>query len=546
MARLIATAWILAVVAVAAGPDLEIVVCTLVHNENSYIPEWIEFHKLQGFSKFIIYDDNSRNPNLFLETYIADGFLEVVSTNSQPACRNRDRGREHNFVGCQLWAFDDCIQRYKHSTRWIAVFDVDEFLFSPDPSVPLVSVINRHPDAISFSFIGAVFGDSDLPFPPFAINSTTPLLVTEKYVKRQPLTNLPSHMGPFMFAHKQIASASHVERSHVHRFDLSGTGELIQFDIVDRSSLLMMHHYQYRSVFDSHRKSRLNGNPGVDFDNERHPLFNAEIDVTAAQFARKISSEIVGRKAVSRAVTVVLTSINRVDLLNRTLLSFNKYNTYPISRGIIVEDSGLQGNLDWAHNTVDFPLEIIYNVDLGVNRHHQIGQLGLIESVDVAYGRVETELVFHMEDDWEFLASGFIEKSLRVLDIDQTVLTVWLRAHGDTNGHPILPEDKGGYRLMSPSFGEWHGFTFNPGLRRMRDYLSLNGTFVDLCRPYRQQVVGELDVNILYHKLGFVAAILDTPAGFIKHIGGGRTTDPGCSHGCPGVLRSKRNASASD
>ena len=39
------------------------------------------------------------------------------------------------------------------------------------------------------------------------------------------------------------------------------------------------------------------------------------------------------------SVTVVITSCNRVDLLERTIDSFIKYNTYPIDRYILIDDS---------------------------------------------------------------------------------------------------------------------------------------------------------------------------------------------------------------
>ena len=45
----------------------------------------------------------------------------------------------------------------------------------------------------------------------------------------------------------------------------------------------------------------------------------------------------------SKEVTVVLTSCNRPDLLEKTLDSFFKYNTYPITTFNIIDDSGVVG-----------------------------------------------------------------------------------------------------------------------------------------------------------------------------------------------------------
>ena len=41
----------------------------------------------------------------------------------------------------------------------------------------------------------------------------------------------------------------------------------------------------------------------------------------------------------NKKVTVVLTSCNRIKLLDKTIESFHKYNTYPIEEFIIIEDS---------------------------------------------------------------------------------------------------------------------------------------------------------------------------------------------------------------
>ena len=39
-----------------------------------------------------------------------------------------------------------------------------------------------------------------------------------------------------------------------------------------------------------------------------------------------------------KEVTVVLTACNRADLLEKTLDSFFKFNTYPLKRFIIIDD----------------------------------------------------------------------------------------------------------------------------------------------------------------------------------------------------------------
>jgi hypothetical protein len=38
--------------------------------------------------------------------------------------------------------------------------------------------------------------------------------------------------------------------------------------------------------------------------------------------------------------------------------------------------------------------------------------VGQINAIDQAYAHITTPYIFHSEDDWEYLCSGFVEESL--------------------------------------------------------------------------------------------------------------------------------------
>jgi GT2 family glycosyltransferase len=216
-------------------------------------------------------------------------------------------------------------------------------------------------------------------------------------------------------------------------------------------------------------------------------------------------------------ITVVITSCNRPNELYVTLKSFFKYNTYPIKKIIIIDDSGLKNCIDHCLELIPIEKEIIYNET----------NIGQIASIDKAYSLVDTEYIFHCEDDWEFYDYGFIEKSLEILHENDTIFTVWLREYDNfrvvQNGHPVFPNIYNNkYRIMGV-FQErtniWSGFTFNPGLRRLKD--------CQLLMPYKQYI-GSKDCNCggteqalsnLYYKNGFLSAITLNDKGFVKHIG---------------------------
>ena len=220
------------------------------------------------------------------------------------------------------------------------------------------------------------------------------------------------------------------------------------------------------------------------------------------------------RARPGRDVTVVVTACGRDDLLKETIESFVAFNTYPISEFIIVEDSGRPGVHEAYRQRLPWPVRTIYNET----------NLGQIRSIDIAYSHVKTAYIFHCEDDWEFFKPGFIEKSLEILESDPMIFTVWLRPYDDTSGHPIEPEIRGNHRYMALNFANcWSGFTFNPGLRRMRDcarflpYSRLEGL---IPKGEKQSLeIGEVDLSI-YHKLfGYRGAITLDPEGYARHIG---------------------------
>jgi len=206
-------------------------------------------------------------------------------------------------------------------------------------------------------------------------------------------------------------------------------------------------------------------------------------------------------------ITVVITSCNRIDLLKITVESFLKYNTYPITEFIIVDDSG---NAD-VHDQIR---GLYSDWTLILEPQHQ----GQIQSIDAAYALVRTPYIFHCEDDWEFFNPGFMEESLAILEQDKRVQLAWIL-------HPEFPVEpqlfKAGdveYHLLgNDDSNAWHGFTWNPSLRRLSDY--------KLVAPY-SSFIEEGDFNALtecrighrlYEEFGFKAAILN--GSYCKHIG---------------------------
>lgn len=216
-----------------------------------------------------------------------------------------------------------------------------------------------------------------------------------------------------------------------------------------------------------------------------------------------------------KEVTVVVTACNRADLLEKTLDSFFEMNTYPIKRFIIIDDGMNFGCNDFVKTKYEFPIELIYNNP----------KLYQIRSIDYVYGMVDTEYIFHMEEDWLFLKRGFIEDSMKVLEADDNILQVWLRGIDDnTANHPWYDgvyEIDGLKMVLLKYTGIWNGFSFNPGLKRLKDWKELPGGYdaCDRITPAEQSggVTLECDISVEYAKRGRIAMrFLET---YITHIG---------------------------
>jgi hypothetical protein len=233
-------------------------------------------------------------------------------------------------------------------------------------------------------------------------------------------------------------------------------------------------------------------------------------------------------------VTFFMTSCKRHDLLKITLESFEQYNTYPISRGIIIEDSPI--DISWAKNI----LKSIPNLEI-INT---AGRRGQIRNIDQCYSTIDTPYVFHCEDDIRFTRSGFIESSKSILDYMPTCINVWLMGY-----EKVWEDPSKGYKHLPPDYREHNingvkcynmnniihgegglGFTFQPSLHRMDDWRKI-GSYENLLTQYAPWANlfdgGQTERNIAryYVEAGYRTMMLAGPDdlnGYYTDIGSGR------------------------
>lgn len=205
-------------------------------------------------------------------------------------------------------------------------------------------------------------------------------------------------------------------------------------------------------------------------------------------------------------VTLVLTSCNRLDLLQTTIESIPKETLGKIPTKILIDDS--------ADSTCFSILEqenktgYLQDWTLLFN-HEKLGQAG---SIDRAYAEVSTEYVFHCEDDWYFTDGDFIDRAIPILDKYDNVLQVTFR-----EGEPHKAADEiyekdteSAFKVWIPGWEGYPGFTYNPNLFRFSVY--------EKVKPIRG--ISERDVGFKYVSMGYHTVVLEKRS--VRHIGDGR------------------------
>ena len=117
-------------------------------------------------------------------------------------------------------------------------------------------------------------------------------------------------------------------------------------------------------------------------------------------------------------MSFLLTSCGRLNLLDRTLESFFKFNNFPLEELYLTEDSEDQDVYKKINKKWGKKLNILFNKK----------KKGQIKSIVDAYKLIKTPYIFHCEDDWVYKRKNFIQDSLKVLDYDSKIIQVWLES----------------------------------------------------------------------------------------------------------------------
>jgi hypothetical protein len=89
-------------------------ICAIFKNESKFLDEWIKYHLVVGVDHFYLYNNNSNDEFLdVLQPYIDKGVVDLL---------------DWPFNHSQMQAYEDCYNKNKNYTNWLAFIDIDEFV----------------------------------------------------------------------------------------------------------------------------------------------------------------------------------------------------------------------------------------------------------------------------------------------------------------------------------------------------------------------------------------------------------------------------------
>lgn len=104
----------------------EVSIAAIFNDEGRFLKEWIEFHKTIGVEHFYLYNNRSKdNFADVLRPYVETGEVDLIDWPYR-----FNSFEEWNDVQCG--AYEDAIKRAKKESRWLALIDIDEFIFTTD------------------------------------------------------------------------------------------------------------------------------------------------------------------------------------------------------------------------------------------------------------------------------------------------------------------------------------------------------------------------------------------------------------------------------
>lgn len=238
-------------------------IVAIFKNEDPYLLEWIEFHRLMGVSHFFLYDNGLEKSSAeLLSPYEKTGIVTRIPFPNLPGLK--DSHNKLYTLNVQQLAYGDCLLRFRQHYQYLIMLDLDEFIYpvseKHDSLVTALKELNSS-EIKGIEVNWTNFGSSGHEKKP-------PGLVIENYVKR---IREIEHLGTAMV--KSIGNTKYISRrysySNVHQF-------IYRFSLIDilkniiwgkprvirygeANTLFKLNHYKFKSFEEYQRRALITG-----------------------------------------------------------------------------------------------------------------------------------------------------------------------------------------------------------------------------------------------------------------------------------------------
>jgi hypothetical protein len=115
-----------------------------LHNKANYLIEWIEFHRLVGFGKFVIYNTTDVDDRL---SFILNTYAEKYPSLVDVVQWNFSRLGLVDILSVRYFqteALHDCLVRYGDHSEWLGMLDLDEYIVPLHPYTTVVDYVHEN------------------------------------------------------------------------------------------------------------------------------------------------------------------------------------------------------------------------------------------------------------------------------------------------------------------------------------------------------------------------------------------------------------------
>jgi hypothetical protein len=212
-------------------------------NEGHIIEEWLEHHIGHGVEHFYLVNDHSTDNSMsLLQPYIENGIITMFNA---PNVNSQFR---------QVTLYRNSVVRLlaTNETRWVAIIDLDEFLYSPK-EVDIKTVLKEHEDLALVGLNWAWFGANSYAKQPgsviqsFTSRADYDITKYPEYLKRYKMMN-PALLSPSSAWQKYILNlANKVVDVDVHGANIEGTIDNLSYLRYPEETPLFLNHYMVQS-----------------------------------------------------------------------------------------------------------------------------------------------------------------------------------------------------------------------------------------------------------------------------------------------------------